>query len=70
MDSAAVKTACDGEDPVEVVVLLQHDHDLQLLLHPRHPLLHVVWLQDGLLQVQVGTSLVLVLPSPGEVNRF
>ena len=82
MDSAAVKTACDGEDPVEVVVLLQHDHDLQHPLHHRHPLLHVVCLQDGLLQVprevgrvpdhpkQVGTPLVLVLPGPGEVDKL
>ena len=47
----AVEGGCDGEDAVEVVVLLQHRHDLQRADHHSHPLLDVVRPNDGLLQV-------------------
>ena len=47
----AVEGGGDGEDAVEVVVLLQHRHDLQRADHHRHPLLDVVRPHDGLLQV-------------------
>ena len=47
----AVERRGDGEDPVEVVVLLEHRHDLQRPHHHGHALLHVVRPHDGLLQI-------------------
>lgn len=82
MDSAAVESAGDGQHSIEVVVLLQDQHDLQHSLHHGHSLLGVVGLQDGLLQVpgevggvphhpqQVGTPLVFVLTDPGQVDEL
>ena len=47
----AVEGWSDGEDSVEVVVLLQHRHDLQRADHHGHPLLDVVRTHYRLLQI-------------------
>ena len=42
----------DGDDAVEVVVLEQHDHDLQRPMNHRRPLFKVLGLDDQLFDVQ------------------
>ena len=47
----AVEGRGDGEDPVEVVALLERSHDLERAAHHSHPLLEAVRLHDRLLQI-------------------
>jgi hypothetical protein len=52
MDCGGVHGRGDGDDPVEVVVLQQDDHDLERSVNHRCPLLQVLGLDNQLFDVQ------------------